>query len=98
VRPPLALRPCLPACQLLTRDPLSPSPLSRPTDRRAHMEKLSAALGLPFTFMSAISTGHSVVPWILERLLDDQEQAEHTASGLKAFVPSADWNGTGGTW
>lgn len=62
------------------------------------MNKLSAALGLPFTYVSAVSTAHTVVSWILERLLNDQQEAEETAGGLEMFAPSTDWNGTGRTW
>lgn len=62
------------------------------------MEKLSAALSLPFTFIPAISTSHSIVPWIRERLLDDQIEADATPGGIRTFVPSANWNGTGAPW
>lgn len=62
------------------------------------MEKLSAALGLPFTFVDAISTSHSVVPWILERLLDEQDAAETAPGGLEAHDFDDVWAGHGESW
>lgn len=55
------------------------------------MSQLSDALDLPFTFVDAISTKHSVVPWILERLLEDQTTAKDLAGGLEMLVPETKW-------
>lgn len=51
-------------------------------DRRQHIEQLSESLGIPFTFVDAITTDDPVVPWILQRLQADDEQAERTGESL----------------
>jgi hypothetical protein len=63
------------------------------------MESLSEALGIPFTFINAVTTQQPVVPFILENLLLDQDRADEAGLSLSNLSQETIW-GTDGdlTW
>lgn len=60
-------------------------------DRREHMAKLAAALDIEITFVDGVLTSNPVVPWILERLLEDQVRAETFAGDAEMLPQETRW-------
>lgn len=73
--------------------------LARRKDRRMHMTGLARALGVEMTFVDAITTENPAVPFILDRLLEDQVRAEKEGGPerLADLEPTREWPG-GRTW
>ena len=68
-------------------------------DRRRHMARLAAALDIRITFVGGLLSENPVVPWIMERLLDEQIAGESFVGPLEDMPQEKRWGEKGGlTW
>lgn len=69
-------------------------------DRRQHMSRLAAALNISITFVEGVVSENPVVPWIMERLLDEQIAGESLEIHERfEMVQERKWGEKGGlTW